>query len=170
MRTRFSDKSPPSSKVARIGDGPQVSSTVVAPQPTTSPVATPGSSMPGTPFAPHLSPPPVGTSSRGPDFATPMMGRPLIIKERLGRFVFAPEVHRLGTLGTDRIIDTYLEGLAQVRVCYLPFSSSSLCPSDISPPFISSRLRLHPSACFQGPINTTGKGWILPLWRGGLQS
>ena len=155
VASRYSGRSPPSSKVARIGDAPQVTSTVVPPQPVTSPVVTPESSMSGTPSAPLLSPPLVGTSSRGLDRATPMMGRPPIIRERLGRFVFAPEVYQLSTLGTERVVNTYLEGLAQVRVCYLPFSSSSLCLSDISPPFIFSRFRLHPSACFQGPINTT---------------
>ena len=113
VASRYSNRSPPSSKVARIGDAPQL---MPPPQLEAPSVATPHASVPGSPSVPPSVLPRTETSIRGPNFSIPMMGRPHVIKERLGRFVFAPEVHHLSNLGTERVVDTYLEGLAQVRV------------------------------------------------------
>ena len=44
-----------------------------------------------------------------------MLGKPMIIRERLARFVSPPEVSRITSLGTEKVIDTFLEGLAQVK-------------------------------------------------------
>ena len=113
VASRYSNRSPPSSKLARTGDAPQL---MPPPQLEAPSVATPHASVPGSPSIPPSALPRTETSIRGPNFSISMTGRPHVIKERLGRFVFAPEVHHLSNLGTERVVDTYLEGLAQVRV------------------------------------------------------
>ncbi|RWR80029.1 hypothetical protein CKAN_00863600 [Cinnamomum micranthum f. kanehirae] len=61
-----------------------------------------------------------GASAGAPTWAGPMLVNPLVIREKLGRFVFPPEVTQINALGTERVIDTFLEGLTQA-------STASVC-------------------------------------------
>ena len=141
--SRLSSRSPPPFKVARTDDAPQVISATAmheagtsqaprsidpqtCPRQGTPPVATPETSLPGTASAPPSSPP-VGTSAEAPFWSRPMLGNPAVIRERLARFVYIPEVNQMNTLSTERVVNMYLEGLAQVRVCRSLFSSPFLC-------------------------------------------
>ncbi|RWR82221.1 hypothetical protein CKAN_01093300 [Cinnamomum micranthum f. kanehirae] len=72
------------------------------------------------PSAAQSCPPRSGASTGVPTRAGPMLGNPQVIREKLGRFVFPPEVTQINALGTQRVIDTFLEGLAQA-------STASIC-------------------------------------------
>ncbi|RWR92057.1 hypothetical protein CKAN_02124900 [Cinnamomum micranthum f. kanehirae] len=74
------------------------------------------------PSAAQSCPPRSGASAGVPTRAGPMLGNPQVIREKLGRFVFPPEVTQINALGTQRVIDTFLEGLAQastISICLL---------------------------------------------------
>ncbi|RWR98179.1 hypothetical protein CKAN_02768600 [Cinnamomum micranthum f. kanehirae] len=86
------------------------SATVAASEPLSLAVPSPAQSCP----------PRSGASARIPIRAGPMLGNPQVIREKLGRFVFPPEVTQINSLGTQKVIDTFLEALAQA-------STSSIC-------------------------------------------
>ncbi|RWR97085.1 hypothetical protein CKAN_02649600 [Cinnamomum micranthum f. kanehirae] len=100
----------------------QVASAVVSSQPAASSasIATPESSSPTIPPAPRLCPSRSRASAGAPTWAGPMLGNPLVIREKLGQFVFPPEVTQINALGTEDVIDSFLEGLAQA-------STASIC-------------------------------------------
>ncbi|RWR88967.1 hypothetical protein CKAN_01801000 [Cinnamomum micranthum f. kanehirae] len=145
---RLSSRNAPPSKVARADDtsrgnsspvikvsslastpltGPrvcphQVASAVVSSQPAASSasITTPESSSPAIPPAPRSCPSRSGASARAPTWAGPMLGNPLVIREKLGRFAFPPEVTQINAWGTEGVIDSFLKGLAQA-------STASVC-------------------------------------------
>ncbi|RWR97121.1 hypothetical protein CKAN_02653700 [Cinnamomum micranthum f. kanehirae] len=145
---RLSSRNAPPSKVARTDDtsrgnsspvikvsslastpstGPRVcphqaASAVVSSQPAASSasIATPESLSPAIPPAPRSCPSRSGASAGAPTWPGPMLGNPLVIREKLGRFVFPSEVMQINALGTEGVIDSFLEGLAQA-------STASVC-------------------------------------------
>ena len=91
----------------------QVTPPVLPPQSGTSSVtiATPGSSLSATsssllaaPSAAPSSPLLIEASTRAPIWAGSMLGKPQVVRERLGRFVFPPEVNQIGNLGIEGVI------------------------------------------------------------------
>ncbi|RWR88974.1 hypothetical protein CKAN_01801800 [Cinnamomum micranthum f. kanehirae] len=104
--------SPVASPPPPVASPPPASSsaTVAASEPLSLAVPSPAQSCP----------PRSGASARIPIRAGPMLGNPQVIREKLGRFVFPPEVTQINSLGTQKVIDTFLEALAQA-------STSSIC-------------------------------------------
>ncbi|RWR92216.1 hypothetical protein CKAN_02142500 [Cinnamomum micranthum f. kanehirae] len=107
---------------AEVQSSHRVASPVASPPPASS-SATVAASEPlslAVPSPAQSCPPRSGASARIPIKAGPMLGNPQVIREKLGRFVFPPEVTQINSLGTQKVIDTFLEALAQA-------STSSIC-------------------------------------------
>ncbi|RWR89826.1 hypothetical protein CKAN_01889800 [Cinnamomum micranthum f. kanehirae] len=107
---------------AEVQSSHRVASPAASPPPASS-SATVAASEPlslAVPSPAQSCPPRSGASAGVPNRAGPMLGNPQVIREKLGRFVFPPEVTQINALGTQRVIDTFLEGLAQA-------STASIC-------------------------------------------
>ncbi|RWR85161.1 hypothetical protein CKAN_01401200 [Cinnamomum micranthum f. kanehirae] len=93
----------------------RAASPAASPQPasSSSTIATLESSSLAVPSATHSCPLRSGAPAGAPAWVGPMLGNPLVIREKLERFVFPPEVTQINALGTERVIDTFLESLAQ---------------------------------------------------------
>ena len=100
----------------------QGASPVMSLPPATSPVT-----AAAVPSVPASCPPRSGTPAGAPtrDGYGSTAGNPLSLREKLGRFVTPGELSRVNALGTEGMIDTFLDGLSQVkRLEFFPFPSS----------------------------------------------
>ena len=80
------------------------------------PPATPPVTAAAVPSVPASCPPHSGTPAGTPtrDGSGSTAGNPLSLREKLGRFVTPSELSRVNALGTEGMIDSFLDGLSQV--------------------------------------------------------